>query len=202
MKKNTYTINKKSIDNFWNQYNTKFDFPKYSTQILNLANKNAQATRPKYVGQLSELFKDFLLHSEDKTLDGWNNWYKNKYPDVMPIIKDKITEQINNLKKSINNINDKIIEEWISDLLSIKTYEGLYLQKLILYQLANWRNETCRLADINEESQGIDGFIGDKPYSVKPESYENKNLNETINCTIIYYKKNKSNKSIEFYFYE
>jgi len=28
------------------------DFPKYSTQLLNLANQNAQATRPKIVGKL------------------------------------------------------------------------------------------------------------------------------------------------------
>ena len=27
-----------------------YDFPKYSTQLLNLANQNAQATRPKVVG--------------------------------------------------------------------------------------------------------------------------------------------------------
>lgn len=30
------------------------NFPKYTTQILNLANQNAQGTRPKVVGQLIE----------------------------------------------------------------------------------------------------------------------------------------------------
>ena len=35
------------------------DFPKYSTQILNLANKNAQGTRPKVVGQMTELIQEF-----------------------------------------------------------------------------------------------------------------------------------------------
>ncbi|GEM_PF-2690725 len=32
-----------------------FDFPKYSTQLMNLANQNAQGTRPAVVGQMSEL---------------------------------------------------------------------------------------------------------------------------------------------------
>lgn len=32
---------------------SKNDFPKYTTQILNLANQNAQGTRPRVVGQLS-----------------------------------------------------------------------------------------------------------------------------------------------------
>ncbi len=29
-------------------------FPKYATQILNLANQNAQGTRPSVVGQMSQ----------------------------------------------------------------------------------------------------------------------------------------------------
>ncbi len=29
------------------------EFPKYTTQLMNLANLNAQGTRPKVVGQLS-----------------------------------------------------------------------------------------------------------------------------------------------------
>ena len=31
------------------------DFPKYTSQIINLANQNAQGTRPRVVGQLTEL---------------------------------------------------------------------------------------------------------------------------------------------------
>ncbi|HII38851.1 TPA: MjaI family restriction endonuclease, partial [Candidatus Micrarchaeota archaeon] len=34
------------------------EFPKYTTQIINLANQNAQGTRPKVVGQLSELIQE------------------------------------------------------------------------------------------------------------------------------------------------
>jgi len=30
------------------------DFPKYTTQLINLANQNAAGTRPKVVGQMSE----------------------------------------------------------------------------------------------------------------------------------------------------
>jgi hypothetical protein len=34
-------------------------FPKYTTQLINLANQNAQGTRPETVGQMSELIKEF-----------------------------------------------------------------------------------------------------------------------------------------------
>jgi len=34
-------------------------FPKYTSQLINLSNQNAQGTRPKVVGQLSELFQEY-----------------------------------------------------------------------------------------------------------------------------------------------
>ena len=35
------------------------EFPKYATQIMNLANQNAQGTRPRIVGQQTELIRAF-----------------------------------------------------------------------------------------------------------------------------------------------
>ena len=35
------------------------EFPKYTTQLINLANQNAGGTRPRVVGQMSELIKEF-----------------------------------------------------------------------------------------------------------------------------------------------
>ena len=46
-------------------------FPKYTTQIMNLANQNAQGTRPKIVGQMSDLIQEF----DGKTLSEWKVWY-------------------------------------------------------------------------------------------------------------------------------
>ena len=37
----------------------QISFPKYTTQIINLADQNAQGTRPRVVGQMSELIKQF-----------------------------------------------------------------------------------------------------------------------------------------------
>ena len=44
------------------------EFPKYTTQIMNLANQNAQGTRPKVVGQMTELFREF----EGKSFSEWD----------------------------------------------------------------------------------------------------------------------------------
>ena len=37
----------------------QYEFPKYVTQVINLVNSNAGGTRPKVVGQMSELVKEF-----------------------------------------------------------------------------------------------------------------------------------------------
>ena len=50
-----------------------------------------------------------------------------------------------------------------------------------------------------EESQGIDGFIGEKPVSIKPATYKIKmGLNEQIQVPVVYYDKKKSDIVIEF----
>jgi hypothetical protein len=45
--------------------------PKYASQIINLANQNAQGTRPRVVGQLSDLIQDFPGDSYAE----WVSWY-------------------------------------------------------------------------------------------------------------------------------
>jgi hypothetical protein len=50
------------------------DFPKYTTQIINLANQNAQGTRPKVVGQMSELIEQ----CPKGTYEEWVKWYSEK----------------------------------------------------------------------------------------------------------------------------
>lgn len=48
------------------------------------------------------------------------------------------------------------------------------------------------LSNPQEESKGIDGFIGDIPVSIKPITYKTKNmLNEKIEVKFIFYEKRK-----------
>jgi hypothetical protein len=55
------------------------EFPRYTTQLINLANQNAQGTRPKVVGQMSEL----IQHFTGKTLTEWEQWYLKRKPDAI-----------------------------------------------------------------------------------------------------------------------
>lgn len=175
-----------------------FSFPKYTSQLINWANQNAQGTRPKMVGQMSELFPEFLASDEEKTIEGWRRWYTQRYPDALSKAADKIWSQVNNLRDAIPLIDKTMVEKWVEDLVVYKTFNGLYVQKAILASLAKSRGTTYRLATPEEESMGIDGFVGSIPYSVKPETYKTMGrLSEIIDVKMIYYTKTKTGLNIE-----
>ena len=177
---------------------SNYSFPKYSTQIINLVNSNAQGTRANVVGQMSELFPEFMTSGNDITIENWRDWYTKKYPEAFDKATDKIYIQVQNLREAIQLIDREMVEQWVEDLVIFKTFNGLYVQKAILASLAERKGTTYRLATPDEESLGIDGYVGDVPYSVKPDTYKTMNrLSETINVKMIYYTKKKTGLTIE-----
>ena len=161
-------------------------FPLYTTQLINLANQNSQATRARNVGQMSELIQEFPGNSYEQ----WVRWYIEKYPDAIEGATDKTFAMIVKMRQAMEEIEREMVGQWIRELILAKTYAGLRFQESILKTIAAKNSTTYRLARPDEESRGIDGFIGLKPVSIKPVSYQSKSfLPETIDARIIYYEK-------------
>ena len=163
-------------------------FPKYTTQIMNLANQNAQGTRPSVVGQMSELFPLYKDTSDNPSFEGWKEWYLTEHPGAIDRATDKIMAQIGNLKEAIQLIDRAMVKRWVTDLVINKTCKGLYYQPAILAYLAERNQTEWRLANPEEEAKGIDGYVGSQAYSIKPESYKMMDrLPETFHIAMIYY---------------
>lgn len=195
-----FTIKAKDIISFNNSRSgeIKIDYPKYTSQIINLANQNAQGTRPKVVGTLSQLFPEYERETSTPTISGWREWYTEKYPDALKEATNKIYAQIENLKEAIVIIDKKLVRTWVEDLVITKTFSGLYLQQIILAKIAELTGEEWRLASPEEESKGIDGYVGSKAYSIKPDSYDlKKMLPEEIEVTLVVYSKSSNGKDID-----
>lgn len=191
-----YTIKNKDIE-IYNE-NEPFSFPKYTSQLINWANQNAQGTRPVTVGQMSELFPEFLQSDEEKTIEGWRRWYSEKHPEAFKNATNKIWAQVNNLKEAIQLIDEEMVRKWVEDLIVYKTFNGLYVQKAILASLAKIKGTTYRLANVEEEAKGIDGYVGDTPYQVKADTYKTMDrLPESINVKMIYYVKTKTGLKVD-----
>lgn len=171
------------------------EFPKYVTQILNLVNGNAQGTRPHVVGQMSDLIQEF----EGISLQDWTEWYSRKRPDAIRIATDKIYAKFIEMRKAAEAIDRSMVENWVKDLVYNKTYCGLKFQGAIIAFLANRVGKPWRLANKDEEKNGIDGFIGEAAVQVKPSSYKlEAHLPEKIVAPIVFYVKRKDGFDIEF----
>jgi len=162
------------------------EFPKYAAPIINLANQYAQGTRPRIVGQMTELIQQFT----GKSLSEWEKWYSEQKPDAINNATEKILQMLKNLKNSMNKIDQSIVEQWVRDLVIVKTFVGLRFQEAILKKGAYIKGTGYRLSEPDEESKGVDGYIGDVPVSIKPHTYKAKAaLPEQIDIKIIYYRK-------------
>lgn len=173
----------------------KREFPKYVSQLINLANQNAQGTRPRIVGQLTELIKE----CPDKTYAGWKQWYLKRHPDTIKNAIEKISEMIKNFKDTIAKIDKEMIKSWAENLVLEQTFVGLRVEEAILKRLSKMYAAPYRLSFPSEESKGIDGFIGDIPVSIKPTSYKSKkSIREKLGGKMVYHHKTDAGLEFEF----
>jgi len=162
-------------------------FPKYSTQLINLANQNAQGTRPIVVGQMSELMQKY----PGRDFEGWRAWYLKQQPKAIENATEKIYVKLLEMRATMSTIDKAMVEKWVSDLVITKTFSGLKFQEVILKKLSDHEGKTYRLSTPDEESKGIDGYIGAEAVSIKPTTYKVEHLPERITARMIYYEKKK-----------
>ena len=97
---------------------------------------------------------------------------------------------VENFDNAVEKIDRNLVKSWVEDLILVKTFAGLRFQEAILKKLSEIKGCEYRLADTYEESQGIDGFVGEEAYSIKPTTYQSKqSLAEEIEVKIIFYEK-------------
>ena len=108
---------------------------------------------------------------------------------------------IQNLQAAITLIDRDMVEKWAKDLILTKTFVGLCFQESILKKVATLKGISYQFATPKEESTGIDGYVGEKPVSIKPLTYKTKKMyGEQIEADIVYYDKKKDGINIEFNF--
>jgi len=172
----------------------QFEFPKYTTQVINLVNGNAGGTRPKVVGQMSELIQQF----PGQSINEWIKWYNEQQPSAIDKATDRIYEMYQAMQQAFTQIDKTLIRKWVEDLVYTKTFCGLKFQEAILKYVADELHVNYRLATIQEEAQNIDGFINEKPVQIKSATYTLKNTSEVIDVPIIFYVKKKDGIVIEY----
>lgn len=182
------------------------DFPKYTTQIMNTANQNSQGTRPKVVGQLSDLIEEYKEEYPEGDYEDWEEFYLDEYDGEERIDEatDKVFEMVIKMREAAENIDREMVHRWVRDLVLYKTYTGLGRnEEAILKALSEQYDLPYELGDAADESKGIDGYIGDNPVSVKPITYKQKSrLQEDIQAPIVYYEEYSTTNALKLHINE
>ena len=143
---------------------------------------------------MSDLIQKFRENSDSHEVSDWEKFYDGE--DKIAIAADKNWKCILAMKKNLDALTEDDVYAWTKDLIINKTHSGLQIQLDVLKLCADGKN--YRLANKEEESKGIDGFIGEEPVSIKPNTYK-KTINagkETIPYRIIYYTNGKKGLKI------
>jgi hypothetical protein len=132
-------------------------------------------------------------------LEEWEQWYLQRYPDAINSAKEKIISMLENLKDAMRKIDEDTVYEWARDLVIVQTFIGLQFQEAILKKAAEIKGVHYRMAERTGEREGVDGYLGNVPVSIKPETYKLKGaLREEIPAKLIYYKKVKNGIEVDY----
>jgi hypothetical protein len=165
----------------------------YIGSVINLGNSFSHATRPKNVGQMSDLIQKFRDSDYEQTVGGWEQFYDDQIgKDKISVASDKIWEYVEKIKENLSVLTKEDVYEWTKDLIIDKTFSGLQIQLEVLKIAAG--SKSYRLSNTEEESKGIDGYIDSEPISIKPHTYKRtlQSTKENIPYKIIYYKITKN----------
>ena len=97
-------------------------------------------------------------------------------PNAIDHATEKIFYMLRNLYSAFSLIDKKMVRDWVEDLVITKTFVGFCFQESILKAISKRKRLDYRNSTSEEESKGIDGYIGDLPVSIKPITYKTKNM--------------------------
>ena len=171
---------------------TRQEYEKYVSPLINLANRFAQATRPKHVGQLSDLVRECPA----RDYEGWRDWYLRQFPTAIEDATKRVVSMLDKLRLAMDSIDEKTVRSWVTELVIEQTYVGLRVERAILEEAARRLAMEFIPSSREDESRGVDGYLDGEPVSVKPATYKTMDtLSETINACMIYYEK-KTNGTV------
>lgn len=193
--------------------NTTPELPKYTSSIINDVNGWAGGSKPENVGQVSEIIKSFRAENPNGSLNDWIDYHKQLKNREIQILKGRgknkkqesvqikgieqgvadILHKLNEVKTSLDSLTEEDIRAWLENLVYQKTYCGLEAQELILKDIAEKNHFKWILGSMEDEKQGIDGYIIDTngpkffPLQIKSSSYGNKHKQEHFDCPVVSY---------------
>lgn len=143
-------------------------WPVYAKQLLNIATQNSKAANPKEIGSVKELWLKMRSQGINGTLDNWTKFYQKERGGEECLEKSGKKVYVMMQKMGVSWITEDMCIDYIKELAYNKTHMGLGGEEMAIQAIAKYYKLPYRFSNAQEESQGIDGWIGDSPVQVKP----------------------------------
>lgn len=178
-------------------------------KVLNFSFNAARANQCNVLGSLKSATTEFKSEKcGDKSLLAWARFYNREYNGKERILnstqmtKDymiRVRDALNELT-SDEEVFNETVKNYVKQVVYSDTYSGLLCEKAILEDIAKRKNTTnWRLSTEEEERLGIDGYVDDIPYQVKPRSFRDNDFYiSKVNGILVRYSVN--NDTIEYSF--
>jgi len=162
------TLTPKHYKNVTHKY--RREWPKYSTQMLNVGNGNCKGTDKKIVGSAKELWLEMRGQNIVGTFENWVEFYNStEYSKNTPAQGKKLYEMMQKMAAALEAITPDMCEDYIRELVENKTHMGMAGEEMAIQAVGQYYGLEVRFSTAEEETQGIDGWIGDIPVQVKPD---------------------------------
>jgi len=144
------------------------EWPKYSTQLLNVAGQNCKAFDVKRVGSAKETWLEMRSKGIRGTFENWCAFYNSKpFAANLPAQAQKLYEMIQKMK--VGGITLEMCDDYIKEVIYNKTHMGMAGEEMAVEAAGQYYDLPVRFSTAEEEAQGIDGWIGEYPVQVKPD---------------------------------
>lgn len=193
--------------------NSSPELPKYTSGFINDVNGWAGGSKAENVSQVSEVIKRFREENPEGSLKDWISFHQGLEGSDIQVVKGKgktkrretvqmagteqgvrdIMKKMEEVKNNINQLTEDMVRSWLKNLVYEKTFCGLEAQELILKHIAEKNGFEWMLGSMEDEKQGIDGYIIDPngprfyPLQIKSSSYKNEHKPEHFMCPIVTY---------------
>lgn len=144
-----------------------YEFPDLTSDLINLANQLSKATSRKKLGNPAAVIEEF----EGKTFEDWECFYEKNRPGALDTASREIYSAMEKLRSALELVDKELIRHWVEEAVLKRSYATWRIQETILRHIAKLQGKPFRQADDQESEAGIDGFIGEHPFSVRPVSH-------------------------------
>ena len=162
-----------------------FSSPDYCTKLLHLANQDLPDKKPDFASRICEINDEKDLGHE---LD-WNSWYYDQTHESEEDAVKRMMTMLNELKKSIDGIDENTVKHFVHDQLITDSYLGMKIKEAILMKVSVNKNTFYEIA---KKGQSFDGYIGKVPVLVQPLKNRQDDLLDEGDIRRIFYTKEKN----------